>query len=65
MDLPVHNGNLTNTKTLKKELIQNGSIFQTSSDTEVILQLVARSRKNKIVDKVTDALSQIQVLILW
>ena len=55
-----HNGNLTNTKTLKKELIQTGSIFQTSSDTEVILQLVARSRKNKIVDKVTDALSQIQ-----
>ena len=43
-----HNGNLTNTKALKKELIQTGSIFQTTSDTEVILQLVARSQKTKI-----------------
>ena len=55
-----HNGNLTNTKTLKKELIETGSIFQTTSDTEVILQLVARSRKIKILDKVTDALTQIE-----
>ena len=55
-----HNGNLTNTNILKKELIETGSIFQTSSDTEVILQLVARSPKIKIIDKLTDALSKIE-----
>lgn len=55
-----HNGNLTNTFSIKKQLVQSGSIFQTSSDTEIILQLVARSRKKKLIDKLTDALSQIQ-----
>jgi len=55
-----HNGNLTNTFTIKKQLVESGSIFQTSSDTEIILQLVARSRKKKLIDKLTDALSQIQ-----
>ena len=55
-----HNGNLTNTNILRKELIQTGSIFQTTSDTEVILQLVARSKKVKIVDKLQDALSKIE-----
>ena len=55
-----HNGNLTNTFSLKKKLVESGSIFQTSSDTEIILQLVARSRKKKLIDKLRDALSQIQ-----
>jgi amidophosphoribosyltransferase len=55
-----HNGNLTNTFSIKKQLVESGSIFQTSSDTEIILQLVARSRKKKLIDKLTDALSQIQ-----
>ena len=55
-----HNGNLTNTFSIKKQLVETGSIFQTSSDTEIILQLVARSRKKKLIDKLTDALSQIQ-----
>jgi amidophosphoribosyltransferase len=54
-----HNGNLTNTISLRKHLVQTGSIFQTTSDTEVILQLVARSDKEKTVDKLTDALSNI------
>ena len=40
-----HNGNLTNTHSVKKKLVESGSIFQTSSDTEIILQLVARSTK--------------------
>ena len=44
-----HNGNLTNTDVLKKELIEAGSIFQTTSDTEVIIQLVAKSRKTTTV----------------
>ena len=39
-----HNGNLTNTHSLK-ELVSKGAIFQTTSDTELILQLVARSRQ--------------------
>ena len=39
-----HNGNLTNTMSLKKQLVDTGSIFQTTSDTELILQLVARSK---------------------
>lgn len=55
-----HNGNLTNTITLKKELIQSGAIFQTSSDTEVILHLVARSTHVKTLNKITDALSNIK-----
>ena len=42
-----HNGNLTNTFSLKNKLVQSGSIFQTSSDTEIILQLVARSKKSR------------------
>ena len=54
-----HNGNLTNTLSLRNELVQTGSIFHTTSDTEVILQLVARSKKHKIVDKIADALDQI------
>ena len=53
-------GNLTNTFSVKKQLVQSGSIFQTSSDTEIILQLVARSKKIKLIDKLTDALSKIQ-----
>ena len=55
-----HNGNLTNTISLRKHLVDTGSIFHTSSDTEIILQLVARSKKAKTVDKVKDALSQIE-----
>ena len=55
-----HNGNLTNTYSIKKKLVESGSIFQTSSDTEIILQLVARSKKKKLIDKLIDALNQIK-----
>ena len=55
-----HNGNLTNTYSIKKKLVESGSIFQTSSDTEIILQLVARSQKIKIIDKLIDTLHQIK-----
>ena len=55
-----HNGNLTNTHSIKKKLVESGSIFQTSSDTEIILQLVARSQKKKITNKLIDALKQIK-----
>ena len=55
-----HNGNLTNTLELTQYLVETGSIFQTTSDTEVILQLVARSKERKILNKLKDALSKIE-----
>jgi amidophosphoribosyltransferase len=55
-----HNGNLTNADDLKHDLEELGSIFQSSSDTEVIVHLVAKSRQNSVVDRVADALSQVK-----
>jgi len=55
-----HNGNLTNAITLRKKLVQDGAIFHTTSDTETIVQLVAKSKRNKTIDKIIDALFQIQ-----
>ena len=55
-----HNGNLTNAITLREELIKDGAICQTTSDTEVLLHLVARSRERLFVDKFIEALKQIE-----
>ena len=55
-----HNGNLTNAQTLRRELIGEGAIFQSTSDTEVILHLVARSRKTKLIERFIEALRQIE-----
>jgi amidophosphoribosyltransferase len=55
-----HNGNLTNALTLRKELIKEGAIFQSTSDTEVILHLVARSTKKQFTEKFIEALLQIE-----
>lgn len=55
-----HNGNLTNESKLRNELINDGAIFQTTSDTEVILHLIARSKKEDQIDAVIDALNQIE-----
>ena len=54
-----HNGNITNALSLRDELIRNGSIFQSTSDTETILQLVARSDADRTLDRLVDALMQI------
>jgi amidophosphoribosyltransferase len=55
-----HNGNLTNAEELRATLEARGSIFASSSDTEVIVHLVALSRAAGIVDKLIDALSQVR-----
>ena len=55
-----HNGNLTNGLTLRRELIAEGAICQSTSDTEVVLLLTARSRKARIVDRFVEALQQIE-----
>jgi len=55
-----HNGNLSNALYLRNELVKNGSIFQTTSDTETIVQLIAKSKRPKIIDKIIDALFRIQ-----
>ena len=55
-----HNGNLTNAITLRKKLVKEGAIFYTTSDTETIVQLIAKSKRNATVDKIIDALFQIQ-----
>lgn len=55
-----HNGNLTNALTLRQELVSSGAICQSTSDTEVILHLIARSKKRRIVERLIDALLQIE-----
>ena len=55
-----HNGNLTNASILRDHLVSEGAIFQSTSDTETILQLVARSSRKQTVDKLIDALFKIQ-----
>ncbi len=55
-----HNGNLTNARLLRARLVQEGAIFQSTSDTEVIIHLTARSSFSPIVDKLIDALKQVE-----
>ena len=55
-----HNGNLTNALLLRETLVKEGAIFRTTSDTETIVQLIAKSKREKFLDKLIDALFQIQ-----
>jgi len=55
-----HNGNLTNGLTLRRDLIRKGAICQSTSDTEVVLHLVARSLRSRFIDRFIDALMQIE-----
>jgi len=55
-----HNGNLTNSISLRNKLVEDGAIFYTTSDTETIVQLIAKSKRPKTIDKVVDAVFQIQ-----
>lgn len=55
-----HNGNLTNHRSLRKKLSDDGVIFQATSDTEVILHLIARSKAETTLERIYDALLQVQ-----
>jgi amidophosphoribosyltransferase len=55
-----HNGNLTNGISLRKSLVHDGAMMQSTSDTEVILHLVARARRNRFVDRFIEGLRQLE-----
>lgn len=55
-----HNGNLVNAKHLRQQLDRNGSIFQTTSDTEVVVHLIAQSREHTLEEAIADALRRIE-----
>jgi amidophosphoribosyltransferase len=55
-----HNGNISNAMALKRELVEKGSIFQSTSDTEVIVHLIATSRYPTLLDRFVDALRMVE-----
>ncbi len=55
-----HNGNFTNTKELREKLQNEGTLFQTSTDSEIFLHLIARSRETEMIDKILDASRQVR-----
>ena len=55
-----HNGNLTNALGLRRELVRRGSLFQSTMDTEVIIHLMATSQASGVIDRVVDALRQVE-----
>ena len=55
-----HNGNLTNAYKIRQELVQRGCIFQSTCDTETIIHLIAISEYGRVVDRITDALGQVE-----
>ncbi len=55
-----HNGNLTNGLTLRKQLVHDGALCQSTTDTEVVLHLVARSQRNRFLDRFIDAVRQLE-----
>ncbi len=55
-----HNGNLTNAYDVRRQLVDRGCLFQSTSDTETIIQLIAISEYGRVIDRLTDALSQVE-----
>lgn len=56
----VHNGNLTNAEEVRNGLIEQGAIFQTFMDTENLIHLIAKSEKEKLVDRIIDSVQRIE-----
>jgi len=56
----VHNGNLTNAEDVRNKLIEKGAIFQTFMDTENLIHLIAKSSKDKLLDRIIDAVERIE-----
>ena len=55
-----HNGNLTNGITLRRQLVAEGAMMQSTTDTEVILHLVARAKRNRFIDRFIEGLRQLE-----
>src|SRR5688572_10793979 len=55
-----HNGNLTNGLSLRRQLVRDGAMMQSTTDTEVILHLVARAKRNRFVDRFIEGLRQLE-----
>ncbi len=55
-----HNGNLTNGLSLRRQLVRDGAMMQSTTDTEVILHLVARSHRNRFVDRLIEGLRMLE-----
>ncbi|PJA20004.1 MAG: amidophosphoribosyltransferase, partial [Deltaproteobacteria bacterium CG_4_10_14_0_2_um_filter_43_8] len=55
-----HNGDITNSKFLKTQLEEDGAIFRSTMDTEVVMHLIAREKKGNIVDRITAALKKVE-----
>jgi len=55
-----HNGNLSNARELRRSFIERGTLFQSTSDSELVLHLVAQSTRRKQIDKIVDAVSQLE-----
>ena len=60
-----HNGNITNARTLQRKLQRRGSIFQSTSDTETIIHLIATSDRGRLVDRMIDALARSRAPTRW
>jgi len=55
-----HNGNFVNSRSVRESLVDEGAIFQTTTDTEIVLHLMARSRESDIVGKIKDAFTRVK-----
>ena len=55
-----HNGNISNAKEIRRTFIERGTLFQSTADSELILHLIAQSTRRKQIDKISDAVSQLE-----
>jgi amidophosphoribosyltransferase len=55
-----HNGNLTNAKTVRRDLVRRGCIFQSTMDTEILIHLIATSLQDTLIDRIVDAMGRVE-----